>query len=309
MNQAVKPIFVLTGCTAVGKTDLSLEWAEANGAEIVSCDSLLFYRGMDIGTAKPAREEQARVPHHLIDIRDASEQMDIGDYLKLAIETVADIQSRDKNVLVTGGSGFYLKAFFGPVVDSVVVSEATRERVAAIQSVDGLAGMVRALEELDPQCREELDTENARRVIRALERCMETGKSVRELREAFAAQTNALAEAPKRLTILERDRDDLNNRIERRVSEMLSNGLVEEVKRLQAEGLEANASASGSIGYRETLAYLRGEYSLETLEETIATHTRRLAKKQRTWFRTQLPTGKEIDLTADGEKLADSLFD
>jgi len=302
-------IFVLTGCTAVGKTALALDWAEANDAEIVSCDSLLFYRGMDIGTAKPSGEELGRVRHRLIDIREARERMDIGDYLKLAIEAVEDIRSRGKKPLVSGGSGFYLKAFFGPVVDAVTVSPGVKERVKSIEAEAGLAGLVRELEVVDPDCRYELDTDNARRVIRALERCLETGRSIRQLKAEFAAQTNALMEAPKRLTVLERDRETLNDRIARRVSEMLSAGLVDEVKRLQSLGFEANASASGSIGYRETLAYLRGEYALGELEETIATHTRQLAKKQRTWFRNQLPRGKTIDLGQGNEGMADRLFD
>lgn len=309
MSLPEETIYVLTGCTAVGKTALALEWAEANDAEIVSCDSLLFYRGMDIGTAKPTREELERVPHHLIDIRDASEGMDIGDYLKLAIAAVEDIRSRGKRPLVTGGSGFYLKAFFGPVVDAVAVSPVVRDEVAAIEAEQGLAGMVRKLEELDPDCRSEVDTCNGRRVIRALERCMETGKSIRQLKTEFSAQSNGLTEAPKRLTVLERDREHLNERIARRVSEMLENGLVGEVERLKAEGFERNASAAGSIGYRETLAYLRGEYKLEELEETIATNTRRLAKKQRTWFRSQLPQGKTLDLDQSSGDLADTLFD
>jgi tRNA dimethylallyltransferase len=302
-------LYALTGCTAVGKTALALDWAEANDAEIVSCDSLLFYRGLDIGTAKPTREERERVPHHLIDIRDANVAMDIGDYVKLAIATIEGIRSRGKRVLVTGGSGFYLKAFFAPVVDAVVVSPVVREQVLGIEASTGLEGMVRKLEELDPNCRSAVDIENGRRVIRALERCLETGKTIRELKTEFAAQSNLLTEAPKQLVVLTRDRDRLNERIALRVSEMLRSGLIDEVERLKAEGFEANASASGSIGYRETLAHLRGEYSLDELKETVATNTRRLAKKQRTWFRTQLPQGKTIKLDEAGTDLVDTVFE
>jgi len=302
-------LYALTGCTAVGKTALALDWAEANDAEIVSCDSLLFYRGLDIGTAKPTREERERVPHHLIDIRDANVAMDIGDYVKLAIATIEGIRSRGKRVLVTGGSGFYLKAFFAPVVDAVVVSPVVREQVLGIEASTGLEGMVRKLEELDPNCRSAVDIENGRRVIRALERCLETGKTIRELKTEFAAQSNLLTEAPKQLVVLTRDRDRLNERITLRVSEMLRSGLIDEVERLKAEGFEANASASGSIGYRETLAHLRGEYSLDELKETVATNTRRLAKKQRTWFRTQLPQGKTIKLDEAGTDLVDTVFE
>lgn len=309
MSVEDETLYALTGCTAVGKTALALDWAEANDAEIVSCDSLLFYRGLDIGTAKPTREERERVPHHLIDIRDANVAMDIGDYVKLAIATIEGIRSRGKRVLVTGGSGFYLKAFFAPVVDAVVVSPVVREQVLGIEASTGLEGMVRKLEELDPNCRIAVDIENGRRVIRALERCLETGKTIRELKTEFAAQSNLLTEAPKQLVVLTRDRDRLNERITLRVSEMLRSGLIDEVERLKAEGFEANASASGSIGYREALAHLRGEYSLDELKETVATNTRRLAKKQRTWFRTQLPQGKTIKLDEAGTDLVDTVFE
>ena len=309
MSVEDETLYALTGCTAVGKTALALDWAEANDAEIVSCDSLLFYRGLDIGTAKPTREERERVPHHLIDIRDANVAMDIGDYVKLAIATIEGIRSRGKRVLVTGGSGFYLKAFFAPVVDAVVVSPVVREQVLGIEASTGLEGMVRKLEELDPNCRSAVDIENGRRVIRALERCLETGKTIRELKTEFAAQSNLLTEAPKQLVVLTRDRDRLNERITLRVSEMLRSGLIDEVERLKAEGFEANASASGSIGYREALAHLRGEYSLDELKETVATNTRRLAKKQRTWFRTQLPQGKTIKLDEAGTDLVDTVFE
>ena len=309
MSVEDETLYALTGCTAVGKTALALDWAEANDAEIVSCDSLLFYRGLDIGTAKPTREERERVPHHLIDIRDANVAMDIGDYVKLAIATIEGIRSRGKRVLVTGGSGFYLKAFFAPVVDAVVVSPVVREQVLGIEASTGLEGMVRKLEELDPNCRSAVDIENGRRVIRALERCLETGKTIRELKTEFAAQSNLLTEAPKQLVVLTRDRDRLNERITLRVSEMLRSGLIDEVERLKAEGFEANASASGSIGYRETLAHLRGEYSLDELKDTVATNTRRLAKKQRTWFRTQLPQGKTIKLDEAGTDLVDTVFE
>ncbi len=300
-------LYVLTGCTAVGKTALALDWAEANEAEIVSCDSLLFYRGMDIGTAKPSASERERVSHHLIDIRDPGAPLDIAAYLDLAIEAVADIQSRGKKVLVTGGSGFYLKAFFGPVVDSVEVRPETRARAQAIEDESGLEGLQLALKSLDPDVGNQIDMQNPRRVIRALERCMESGMTVSELKAQFAEQSNALIRSSKKLVILERDFDELSARISARVEEMLERGLVEEVKRLRAAGLERNPSGAGAIGYRETLSFLDGEFSGGELGSRIAANTRRLAKKQRTWFRTQLPAGKTISLserpTPDGAQL------
>ena len=297
MTESNESLFVLTGCTAVGKTEWALEWAESNDAEIVSCDSLLFYKGMDIGTAKPTGAERARVPHHLIDICEPHERMDIAAFLPLAIAAVEDIRVRGKKVLVTGGSGFYLKAFFSPVLDSVRVSTKTRETVRSLEQAGGLEKMVEILRSLDPDCEGELDIQNPRRVLKALERCMETGKSMRQLKTEFSSQKNPLTEMSKKLVVLDRDRKELDARIEERVAAMLKEGLVEEVKRLRADGFESNPSGAGSIGYRETLAYLDGEIEFENLARNIVVDTQRLAKKQRTWFRTQLPVSKTINLT------------
>jgi len=309
MKELSETLFVLTGCTAVGKTRLALDWAESNDAEIVSCDSLLFYRGMDIGTAKPTVSERNRVRHHLIDICDASEKVDIATYLPLAVAAIREIQARGKKVLVTGGSGFYLKAFFAPVLDSVRISEKTKEAVRMLEKEGGLESMVKALKSLDPDCEGELDIQNPRRVARALERCTETGKSLNQLKSEFSSQKNALTESPKELVVLERDRDELNGRIEQRVRVMLEQGLVEEVKRLKSEGFESNPSGSGSIGYRETLAFLEGKCDYETLINDIIMDTRRLAKKQRTWFRTQLPPGRIVNLTEKPGAKIEELFE
>lgn len=302
MSELNETLFVLTGCTAVGKTGLALDWAEANDAEIVSCDSLLFYKGMDVGTAKPTRSERARVPHHLIDICEASMQMDISEFLTLAIASVRDIQNRGKKVLVTGGSGFYLKAFFAPVLDSVVVREETKAAVRKIENEGGLEKMVEALKALDPDCENEVDIQNPRRVIKALERCMETGYSLNQLKADFSNQKNMLTRSLKKLVVLERDREELDERIGCRVLDMLEQGLVEEVKGLKIDGFESNSSGAGSIGYRETLAYLNGECDYEELVSNVITNTKRLAKKQRTWFRNQLPHGKIINLS-EGQNL------
>ncbi len=309
MEELNPTLFILTGCTAVGKTKWALEWAEANDAEILSCDSLLFYRGMDIGTAKPSVSERSRVPHHLVDICDATERMDIAAFLPLAIATVNDIASRGKKVLVTGGSGFYLKSFFDPVLDEVVISENTKAAVRDIESEGGLRKMVAALKALDPNCEKELDIHNPRRVVKALERCMETGRPLSELKSAFSNQKNVLTDSPKKLVVLERDREELKERIESRVLEMIEQGLVEEVKKLRKEGFESNPSGAGSIGYRETLAYLDGEFDSEELVRNIVFDTCRLAKKHRTWFRTQLPIGKMVNLTEKSRIKINQLFE
>lgn len=282
----MKPaLHVLTGCTAVGKTEWALRWAEANGAEIVSCDSLLFYRGMDVGTAKPTAAERARVPHHLIDICAVNDKMDVTHYVTNARVAVEEIQARGRKVLVVGGSGFYLKSFFAPVADDVAVPPALRAEVAALS----LSEAVAKLQALNPDGLGPLDLSNPRRVTRALERCLASGRNLLVLAEEFARRAGPFADWPIELTQLERPPEELDRRIEARVAAMLQDGLVEEVRRLCDAGLRGNASAARAIGYRETIDFLAGQLSEKELAVEIARNTRALVKKQRTWFRTQLP--------------------
>ena len=289
-----KDLYVLTGPTAVGKTELALRWAEANDAEIISCDALLFYRGMDIGTAKPTAEEQARVRHHLIDVREVGDGMDVTVYVKQAQAAADDIASRGKRVLVTGGSGFYLKAFFGPVADGVEVPAGLREEIAAKLQRDGLEALVVELRGLNAAGLGALDVANSRRVTRALERCRASGRTLAELAEAFARMPGPFAGWRVTCTRLEREPAELDERIARRVDAMLAAGLIAEVRALREAGLERNLSASRAIGYRETLAVLDGTLAEAELAAEIAKNTRGLVRKQRTWFRTQLPAHQVI---------------
>ncbi|MFP4068691.1 MAG: tRNA (adenosine(37)-N6)-dimethylallyltransferase MiaA [Opitutales bacterium] len=281
-------LHIITGPTAVGKTDYALDYAEAHDAEIVSCDASLVYRGMDIGTAKPSAEERARVRHHLIDLCPVDRAFDIVAFDRAARAAVKDIRARGKGVVVTGGSGFYLKSFLAPVIDRVEVSAAVRAEVAARHADGGLAGVLAELRRRSPEGLGDLDTMNPRRVLRALERCMASGKSLPVLQAEFAARPEPYGEFAKRLILLERGRDDLARRVEARAGRMLARGLVDEVRGLRGAGIERNPSAASAIGYRETLAYLRGELAEEALLPTIVRNTLRLVKKQRTWFRTQI---------------------
>ncbi|HVU36556.1 MAG TPA: tRNA (adenosine(37)-N6)-dimethylallyltransferase MiaA [Opitutaceae bacterium] len=298
-----RSIHVLTGPTAVGKTEWALRWAEENGAEIVSCDSLLFYRGMDIGTAKPTAAEQARVPHHLIDLCDVRERMDITVYVARARSVVNDILERNRRVLVVGGSGFYLKSFFAPVADAVEVPAAVRAEVSALSPVEALA----RLQALNPGSLGGLDVANPRRVGRALERCLASGRSISELAADFARLPAPFAGFAVQLARLDCAPGQLNERISARVAAMLGAGLVEEVQRLRAGGLETNPSAARAIGYREVIEMLDGRLPASGLADEIARNTRALVKKQRTWFRTQLPPHRVVDtagLTAAAELFA-----
>lgn len=290
-----KILYVLTGPTAVGKTDLSLRWAELNEAEIISCDSLLFYRGMDIGTAKPTLAERARVPHHLIDVCDVTERMDITRYVDLVRVRLAEVESRGRRVLVVGGSGFYLKSFFAPVADEVEVAPELRASLERKLESEGLAALVEELRSIDPSCTEKIDTNNPRRVIRALERCRSTGKKLGELAAEFSRLPLPFAGWNVRLTCLERSAEELNTRITLRVETMLREGLVDEVRSLLECGLKSNPSASRAIGYRETIDMVEGRIPADALAPMIVQNTRALVKKQRTWFRTQLPDHRTLD--------------
>jgi tRNA dimethylallyltransferase len=287
-------LHIITGPTAVGKTEYALSYAQKHDAEVVSCDASLVYRGMNIGTAKPSPEELARVPHHLIDVNEVDEPYDIVAYVRDAQAAVKDIFARGKSVVVTGGSGFYLKSFFAPVIDIVVVSDAIRAQVADLYESKGLEGLVADLGQRSPEGFGNLDRLNPRRVLRALERCIASGKSLPALQAEFAARPEPYADFQKRYVLLERDAENLRQRVSRRVEMMLQAGLIEEVECLRELGIESNPSAATAIGYRETLSYLKGDIQLKALAPAIIQNTNHLVKKQRTWFRTQIRRPDEL---------------
>ncbi len=288
-------LFVLTGPTASGKTACALDWAERQGAEIVSCDSLLFYRGMDIGTAKPSPAELARVPHHLIDVVEPRERYDVQRYVAAARAAVDAILRRGRRVLVVGGSGFYLRSFFAPMSDGIEVEPQLRAQLEARLAGEGLDPLVAELRALNPGGLGMLDVQNPRRVVRALERCRASGRPLAELAAEYARKPSAFADFAVRLTRLDCAPEALEARIVARVRAMLAAGLVEEVRRLDAAVLRENESAARAIGYREVLDFLDGRKPLAALEGEIVRNTRALVEKQRTWFRTQLPEHRVVD--------------
>jgi tRNA dimethylallyltransferase len=288
-------LHVLTGCTGTGKTDLAVAWAERVGAEVVSCDSLLFYRGMDLGTAKPSAEQRARVPHHLIDILELPERMDVAEYARRARTAAVEIAGRGRPVLVVGGSGFYLRTFLGPVADAIGIPAEIRAAAEARLAQEGLRALVDELRRLNPGGLGRLDTSNPRRVIRAYERCLASGRPLAELAEAFAAQPAPFHGWDIRLAEVVRPPEELERRIVARTRGMLERGLVDEVRRLLPRGLKDNPSAARAIGYREAVDALEGRLPGERLEAAIVQSTRALVKKQRTWFRTQLPAHARVE--------------
>jgi tRNA dimethylallyltransferase len=300
-------LHLLTGPTASGKSALALAWAQAHGAEILSCDALQIYRGLDIGTAKPTAAERALVPHHGLDLCDPARTFSIAEYRDYAAQTVADILAREKPVLVVGGSGFYLKCFFAPVADDVEIPPAVEQEVNALEKSGGLAALVERLRAASPAGTGAVDLRNPRRVSRALARCLASGLGVPELAARFAQHGTPFDHLEKKLARVDRMPADLAARIRARAALMLRSGLIEEVQKL-ADALRANPAAGSAIGYRETLAWLdAGQKSpVAELAESIAQRTLQLVRKQRTWFRTQLPPHRIVELI--GESTPDFEF-
>ncbi|MES1168599.1 MAG: tRNA dimethylallyltransferase, partial [Oleiharenicola lentus] len=220
---------------------------------------------------------------------------DVTEYVAKARVAIEDIVRRGRAVLVTGGSGFYLKAFFAPVADEVDVPAEIRDALRVRLEQEGLAALVAELHRLNPAGLGALDVNNPRRVTRALERCLASGRTLRALLDEFAALPAPFADFTVHLAELVRPPEELDARIEQRVAAMLATGLVDEVRGLQAHGLKENPSVAGAIGYRETVDFLEGRLLLAELAPTIVRNTRALVRKQRTWFKTQLPAHRTVD--------------
>ncbi|PWU06816.1 MAG: tRNA (adenosine(37)-N6)-dimethylallyltransferase MiaA [Verrucomicrobia bacterium] len=296
-----KKLYFLTGPTASGKTALGIEWAKKNDAEILSCDSLLFYKGMDIGTAKPSPEEREGVRHYGIDMGSVDKPFNVKNYIDFSKQVVDEVYARGKKLLVLGGSGFYLKSFFAPVVDDLEISETISNHVLSLYEEQGLEGIVNELLKINPESVGDLDLHNPRRVQKALMRCLGTGKNLFELKDSFDNQKEPFSDFEKKICILDRDNPFLYERIRRRVFHMLDCDLISEVKELLKQGIEKNPSAASAIGYRETIRWLKsGHENRDDLAEAIILSTNQLVAKQRKWFRTQIKNAKIINLEDPG---------
>lgn len=273
------PIVAVVGSTASGKTGLSLDLAERLGGEIVNTDAMAVYRGMDIGTAKPAAAERRGIPHHLLDLLDVTEPLSVADFQHQARAVIADLRGRGVPPVLVGGSALYTRAildrFEFPGTDPVVRArlEAELEEVGSVVLHD-------RLRELDPESADRIIVENGRRVVRALEAIEITGRP-------YSASLPRLEYAdPRTVQVgVDIDRPTLDARIEQRVARMFEDGFVEEVKRLLVAGLARGRTASRAIGYREVAAYLDGDLTLDRAREQTATATRRFARRQDGWFR------------------------
>lgn len=277
-------ILAIVGPTASGKTALSIALAHALDGEIVSCDSMQIYRGMDVGTAKPSMAERESIPHHLIDIADPDQPFSVADYVVAAERAVQDILSRGKLPIFCGGTGLYLDAFLrGGLSDAPGANEALREELFAIAQNEGEDALHTMLAEVDPESAAATHKSNVRRVVRALEIYRLTGVTKTEWDRRSREIPTRYNAAVICLTFT--DRSLLYDRIERRVDAMLTDGLLEETKQLLDEGVfERSSTAAAAIGYKELLPYLAGNATLEAAVTELKTATRRYAKRQLTWF-------------------------
>ncbi|MGZ4961413.1 MAG: tRNA (adenosine(37)-N6)-dimethylallyltransferase MiaA [Limisphaerales bacterium] len=268
----------LAGATAVGKSEIALQLAERIGGEIISVDSMQVYRGLDIGTAKPSREEQQRVRHHLIDVAELHESFDAARFVILAKAAVAEIHARGKVPIFCGGTGLYFKAFLDGLGEAPPSDPLLRFQLESTP----LAELLQELQQRDPVTYDKIDRQNPRRVVRALEVIRLTGKP-------FSAQRAAWKTSPHpNLFGVSRATSELVERIDRRVDDMFKQGLVAETKSLLQAGLEQNRTAMQAIGYKQVVEHLRAERSLPETIELVKIRTRQFAKRQLTWFRRQM---------------------
>lgn len=277
-------IAAVTGPTASGKTALAIALAKQLDGEIISCDSMQIYRGMDIGTAKPTKEELAQVPHHLIDILPADAPYSCSDYVKDAERAVEDIVSRGKLPIFCGGTGLYLDRFLkGGNDDGAACDETLRAELWRFYEEKGTDALYERLLELDPVAAESIHKNNVKRVIRAIEICLVTGEKKSDIDKKNAEIVDKYDH--KVITLAFENRELLYGRIEKRVDQMIAEGLVEETRRLMDEGVfERSITAAQAIGYKELFPYLRGEATLGACVDELKAATRRYAKRQVTWF-------------------------
>ncbi len=293
------PLLVIVGPTAVGKTDLSIRLAERLEGEIVSADSRCLYRGLDIGTAKPSPAEQQRVRHHLIDVAAPDEPWTLATYQAAALAAIDDIQSRGRLPMLVGGTGQYIRAVVaGWQAPAVATAAELRSELEALLAEQGAAALARRLSDIDPESASVIDLRNPRRVIRALEVALATGRS-------FVAQRR---QSPPPFVVttlgLTLPRAELYARIDARVDTMLAAGLVDEVRALAARGYAWDLPAMSGLGYKQIGAHLRGQCDLPEAVRRIRRETRRFVRRQANWFKPSDPAIHWFDARAPLETLA-----
>jgi tRNA dimethylallyltransferase len=282
---------LILGVTASGKGQLAFGLAERLGAEIISVDSMKVYRRMDIGTGKPPREAREKVPYHLIDVVEPSDSFSVAAFLDLANGAIGRMESRKRPIIAVGGTALYIKALLYGLFEGPGIDEQIRAELRARTETEG-SELYRELASIDPAAAQRISPNDTRRIIRALEVYKITGKPISSFQNQFNSK-----EPLRKWTIigLRREKAEENKRINARVKRMISAGLVDEVKSLLAEEKPLSKQARCAIGYAEIIDHTSGRTTLEDAVELIKKNTRRLAKNQRTWFKT-FPNVKWLDI-------------
>ena len=278
-----RPLIILTGPTAVGKTAASIGLAKAVEGEIISADSMQVYRGMDIGSAKIGRKEMDGVRHYLVDVLEPEEEFNVVKFQRLARQAAEEIYSRNKIPIVVGGTGFYIQALLYDIDFTENDGDISlRQELEKTAEEKGPEYLHQLLQEVDPQAARDLHPNNIKRVIRALEFYRQTGQKISEHNRKERAK-----ESPYRYAyfVLTDDRARLYDRIDRRVDAMMEAGLLEEVRSLRDRGVKRTCTSMQGLGYKELYACLEGECSLDEAVRIIKRDTRHFAKRQLTWFR------------------------
>lgn len=277
----MNPIICLAGPTASGKTALAVELAKEFDGEVVSCDSMQVYRRMDIGTAKPTKEEMQGIPHHMIDVASPEEDYSVSRYCAQAAPIVEDIVARGKTAIIAGGTGLYMDSLIRGNDFAPFPSTGVRQRLEAQADAEGLEAMADWLRSVDPEAAERIH--DRKRLLRALEVYLETGETITE----HNRRTQAIPPrfTPVWLGLDFEDRQQLYDRIDLRVTKMLEMGLLEEIRELLDSGVPEKATAMQAIGYKEFVDALASRETLEAAADQVRQSSRRYAKRQLTWFR------------------------
>ena len=293
-------IIVIAGPTASGKTALSIALAKRFGGEVVSADSMQIYRRMDIGTAKPTLEERDGVPHHMLDVADPEESFSVARYVEMASLCVDDILARGKMPILAGGTGLYIDSLLSGRTFAPFPSSGWRERLQARAKSEGIGVLMEELRQIDPEAAQRLHLNDEKRIIRALEVWHETGRTISQHNE----ETKMIPPRYEacRIGLNFAERSDLRRRIDRRVDEMMAQGLLEEVQSLLRSGIDPRCTSMQAIGYKELAEAAMGLAPVETAVEEIKLRSRQYAKRQVTWFRRNTETqwylwGREPDFT------------
>ena len=276
-------IICIAGPTASGKTALAVELAKELNGEVVSCDSMQVYRRMDIGTAKPTKEEMQGIVHHMIDVAEPDEDFSVSRYCEMASPIVDDILARGKTAIIAGGTGLYMDSLIRGNAFAPFPATGVRERLEAQADAEGMESMLEWLRSVDPASAARLHLSDRKRIIRALEVFLETGETITE----HNRKTQAIPPKynPLWLGLDFADRAELYHRIDTRVDAMLEMGLMEEIRELLASGIPAKCTAMQAIGYKEFVNALNGEETVEKAAEEVKKSSRHYAKRQLTWFR------------------------